>query len=135
MNFLLNIIIGFDSALWVYHAVHPSPYLFPTSDMQSSLVLLRKRTPWRELLHPLPSGHRKMLWLKRDKVEANEEILRRPYYTLKTTEDHSPMRSTLVLPTVIGPGVGVASPHQFGAPLPRYPTGWETVAPQSPSQE
>ncbi|AAZ12762.1 hypothetical protein, conserved [Trypanosoma brucei brucei TREU927] len=44
----------------------------------------RYRTAWRELLHPLPVRARKMEWLKRDAVEENEEILRRPYYTIKS---------------------------------------------------
>lgn len=47
-------------------------------------VLLRYRTAWRELLHPLPVPARHDQWLKRDTVEMNEALLRRPYYTIKS---------------------------------------------------
>lgn len=47
-------------------------------------TLHRYRTAWRELLHPLPVKARKIQWLKRDKTEMNEALLRQPYYTIKT---------------------------------------------------
>ncbi len=46
-------------------------------------LALRKRNPWRELLHPLPIRARQYLWWKRDATELTEEILRRPFYKLK----------------------------------------------------
>nr|CCC91755.1 conserved hypothetical protein [Trypanosoma congolense IL3000] len=52
--------------------------------LRHSVVPRRYRTAWRELLHPLPVYARKMEWLKRDAVEENEELLRRPYYTIKS---------------------------------------------------
>ena len=103
--------------------------------MRSTAVVLRKRSAWRELLHALPISHREALWLKRDKVEMNEAVLRRPYYTLKRVSDKTQLRETLVTPGVIGPSGHTNSPHTAGAPLPRYPSGWETVAPQSSTSE
>ena len=52
---------------------------------QSSL-LLRQRSPWRELLHPLPLRARRYLWWKRDRCDHNEAILRQPYYKLKPVD-------------------------------------------------
>ncbi|KAG8348930.1 hypothetical protein ERJ75_000419300 [Trypanosoma vivax] len=52
--------------------------------LKCSVARYRYRTAWRELLHPLPVRARQMEWLKRDAVEENEELLRRPYYTIKS---------------------------------------------------
>lgn len=58
---------------------------------------LRKRSAWRELINPLPLQARRNQWLKRDLVERNEEILRRPYYTLKPMIMNSSSSSTAEL--------------------------------------
>lgn len=52
--------------------------------LQKTFIVFRYRTAWRELLHPLPVWARHDQWLKRDTVEMNEAILRRPYYTIKS---------------------------------------------------
>ncbi|KAF8303231.1 hypothetical protein TcYC6_0042420 [Trypanosoma cruzi] len=60
--------------------------------LRRTATTLRYRTAWRELLHPLPVRARRAEWMKRDTVEQNEALLRRPYYTLKS----------YVLPPVVG---------------------------------
>lgn len=52
--------------------------------LRKTFCCFRYRTAWRELLHPLPVSARRDQWLKRDTVEINEGILRRPYYTIKS---------------------------------------------------
>ncbi|RNF26015.1 uncharacterized protein Tco025E_01764 [Trypanosoma conorhini] len=56
----------------------------PLMLLRRTATALRYRTAWRELLHPLPVKARRAEWLKRDAVEQNEALLRRPYYTLKS---------------------------------------------------
>jgi hypothetical protein len=74
---------------------------------RASCLNLRKRTAWRELLHPLPIAARQRQWLKRDLVEVNEEILRRPFYKYKSVAASGPAneskRAQLKNPLVIGP--------------------------------
>eukprot|EP00796_Vickermania_ingenoplastis_P002084 gene2084-1265_t len=70
-------------ALWTVHWL---------AVMRSSRVLQRFRTAWRELLHPLPVKARQSQWLKRDTVEMNEALLRRPYYTLKSYQQPAYVR-------------------------------------------
>ena len=48
-------------------------------------LTLRRRTPWRELLHPLPLRARRYLWWRRDRCDHHEAILRQPYYKLQPT--------------------------------------------------
>ena len=103
--------------------------------MRSTLVSLRKRSAWRELLHALPTAHRESLWLKRDKVEMNEAVLRRPYYSLRPPSEGKGYRESLVSPGAIGPGLIASTPHSLGAPLPRYPDSWDTVAPHPSVKE
>jgi hypothetical protein len=50
--------------------------------LRRSTIGLRKRSAWRDLLHPLSPTARRSMWLKRDVVEQNEAVLRRPYYVL-----------------------------------------------------
>lgn len=54
------------------------------SMLKATSLVLRNRTAWRELLHPLPVAARHDQWLKRDTVELNEAVLRRPYYSIKS---------------------------------------------------
>lgn len=51
--------------------------------LRQTVCVLRYRTAWRELLHPLPIHERHSQWLKRDTVEINEAVLRQPYYVIK----------------------------------------------------
>lgn len=55
----------------------------------------RRRTPWRELLHPLPLRARRYLWWKRDRCDHHEAILRQPYYKLKPITDTSAQRDAM----------------------------------------
>lgn len=54
--------------------------------LSATSLSLRKRTPWRELLHPLPIRARRYQWWRRDAVEQTEEILRRPFYKLRKVD-------------------------------------------------
>jgi hypothetical protein len=105
--------------------------------LRQTAVSLRKRSPWRELLHPLPKGQRMSTWLRRSKVEQNEEVLRQPYYHLvadgpERRERIAKLRETLVLPSMMGPSVAAdapGAPHVLGRPQPRHPVGWNLVPP------
>ena len=67
-------------------------------------LAFRRRTPWRELLHPLPIKARQREWLKRDLIEVNEATLRRPYYTLRQSRpEEQRRRDALHDPRAIGP--------------------------------
>lgn len=63
--------------------------------MKRTFLSLRNRTAWRELLHPLPIAARHSQWLKRDTVEMNEAVLRKPYYKIKST--HTMLPGTTVV--------------------------------------
>ncbi|RNE97584.1 hypothetical protein TraAM80_09249 [Trypanosoma rangeli] len=75
--------------------------------LRRTATTLRYRTAWRELLHPLPVRARRAEWLKRDAVEQNEALLRRPYYTLKS----------YTLPPVVGqqPATSTTDARRRGA--------------------
>lgn len=151
--------------------------------LKASLALQRYRTAWRELLHPLPVASRHDQWLKRDTIEMNEAILRRPYYTLKSYSQtavvdrssgalassepatssctHDPcytmietlkkrhvrsaeqllaLRGLIQVPGAVGPPLPPQKDNstyveEYGPRLrPRYPSSWDTVAPQQPSR-
>jgi hypothetical protein len=101
----------------------------------ASAVALRRRTAWRALLHPLPMNERRRQLLRRDVCERNEEILRRPYYTLRPIDPTvAARRETLQFPAVIGPQ---AAENQLPADVaqlrPHYTESWETVPVHQPS--
>ena len=108
--------------------------------LRQTSVSFRKRTPWRELLHPLPKGQRVNTWLRRSKTEQNEEVLRQPYYHLvadspERRERIARLRETLVLPSMMGPSIAaeaVSNPHLAGRPQARHPVGWNLVPPTNP---
>eukprot|EP00758_Cryptobia_borreli_P003272 Tbor_TRINITY_DN3649_c0_g1::TRINITY_DN3649_c0_g1_i2::g.243::m.243 len=110
--------------------------------MQRTICLLRHRTAWRELLHPLPNGHRRMQWLKRDRVELNEKVLRQPYYTLAPNPESrqkriTELRESLVFSGATGPQISLPgrssttqpNPHSDDGVPPRYPSGWNLIPP------
>ena len=124
-------------------------------------VIQRFRTPWRELLHPLPPKHRRMQWLKRDLVEINEAELRKPYYTLRSMDQEvsvskldtttgkaektkiklshaklTELRQYITFPDEVGPQPATSKiPEKLHGLKPRYPESWDTVAPMSPSRK
>jgi hypothetical protein len=108
--------------------------------MQSTRGLLRYRTAWRELLHPLSLHSRKSQWLKRDTVEINEAVLREPYYVLKPyskveQERDQSLRSEMVFPNETGPQLDSSTvPERLYGLGVRHPETWGTVPPQQPSK-
>jgi hypothetical protein len=104
--------------------------------LRATTALSRRRTPWRELLHPLAPSARRRQWLKRDATEANEAVLREPYYKLKqVVAGDVAARDGLVFPVAVGP-----MPEDSTVPAPvhglraLYPETWETVPTHQPSK-
>lgn len=108
--------------------------------LQSTGVLLRYRTPWRELLHPLSIRGRKVQWMKRDTIELNEAVLREPYYVLKPyskaeQQQDVLLRSEMVFPDVVGPQDESSKvPAKLYGLRMRHPESWQTVVPHQPSK-
>lgn len=103
--------------------------------LRATTLWARRKTPWRELLHPLPVRARQSLWMKRDRVEVNEAILRRPYYTLRSVSSADstgdPHRASLSFAEAIGP----SEFEQAISPLPPKSTeSWEAFPPHQPSR-
>lgn len=105
--------------------------------LRRTAIAQRHRTAWRELLHPLPTGHRRSQWLLRDMTEQNEALLRTPYYHLKSVpSDHfMKLREEIVFPGEVGPQVAESRlPAAKGRLTPRYPSSWSTVTPNQRSR-
>eukprot|EP00760_Papus_ankaliazontas_P019247 PhM_4_TR17975/c0_g1_i1/m.20408 len=94
-------------------------------------VHLRVHTRWRQLLHPLPRRSRVAEWWKRDKTDANEALLRRPYYTLKPIDASlDAEREKLVMPSMPGPQhADLGMEDVTHALTPNYATTFDAMAP------
>lgn len=129
--------------------------------LRKTAITQRFRTPWRELLHPLPIKHRRMQWLKRDLVEVNEAELRKPYYTLRSVDQEvsvskvdkktgkqekqtiklsqaklTELRQFITFPDEVGPQPADSKvPEKLHGLKPRYPETWDAVPPMSPSRK
>ncbi len=113
--------------------------LYPNKTMFSATTFsLRRRTPWRELLHPLPMRARQYQWWRRDGVEATEEILRRPFYKLKPATSNNAvnneLRNKLQTPQVAGPlplplegENSQIIPRDVRMLKPNFSQSWETI--------
>ena len=99
--------------------------------LQATSVRRRYCTPWRHMLHPLPPKHRRSQWLKRDLVEMNEAVLRRPYYVLKSPLDESISRNRekIRFPQDAGPQLLGEDRDARDVFQPKYPLSFDTVAP------
>jgi hypothetical protein len=111
---------------------------------RATLVVQRKRSAWRDLLHPLSKNARQSQWQKRDLTERNEEVLRRPYYTLHADapaerEAAEAFRTdVLTMSDTVGPQLeAITKRAQAFAPgnaarlRPNYPESIETLPPQN----
>lgn len=107
------------------------------SMLRTSTVCLRRRSAWRDLLHPLSHKYRKQLWLHRDQTEMNEEVLRRPYYHLAPAEDPAAVefRRNLEFADTVGPQLAEMSARatafaRSSANLrPKYPESAVSITP------
>lgn len=108
--------------------------------MRGTSSLLRYRTAWRELLHPLSVQARQAQWLKRDTIEINEAILREPYYLLKPyskeeQQRDAALRSEMVFPGETGPMLESSNvPEKLYGLGMRHPETWGTVPPHQASR-
>jgi hypothetical protein len=109
--------------------------------LRSTTLSLRRRTAWRDLLHPLPIAARQREWLKRDVVETNEEILRRPYYKFKSvaaTKDGTQAKrdATLANPLAIGPQLPENTlPRDVRRLRHAYSESWDAIPVHSPGRQ
>jgi hypothetical protein len=112
--------------------------------LRATQIAHRKRSAWRELLHPLSTRARRAQWDKRDLTERNEAMLRRPFYTFAahsaaTEADAADfMKDSAQSQIAIGPQLeaidkraAAFAPGNAAKLSPNYPQSAETLPPQN----
>jgi hypothetical protein len=104
--------------------------------LTSTGIAMRRRSPWRELLHPLPVRARQYQWWRRDMCEVNEAMLRTPFYTLKPMAAAAveAQRAGLRAPAAAGPQLPEDTIPRDVLLRPAAAESWDTIAAQQVSK-